>query len=193
MQLFIRGIAICSALWLIGFLVFVLWQQTTYVQDPLRKTDAILVLTGGTNRITTGLHLMAADNAGHMMISGVAKGTTLSRLLIDNNLPQEIQTRLQAQCCIILGEQATNTIQNAMEAAPWIEKHQFKSIRLVTSIYHIPRSLLHLKQHVKGDIDWVLHPVRPSSPLTDINHWKIVLQEYTKLTIALPLSLYAVP
>ena len=194
MKSLFRFLIVLSALWILGFLGFVLWQQTAHVEDPLRKTDAVLVLTGGTNRITSGLFLMAAGSADHMMISGVAKGTTLERLLTDNNMPQEIQKILKAHCCITLGEQATNTIQNAQETAPWIEQNNIDSVRLVTSVYHIPRALWHLKRHTTPDIEWILHPVRPNnSSLLSWGNWEVMAREYIKLTIALPLSLYVLP
>ena len=194
MKTLLRFFIVIIALWVLGFLGFVLWQQTTHVQDPLRKTDAVLVLTGGTNRITSGLFLMAAGSADHMMISGVAPGTTLERLLTDNNMPVEIQAVLKNHCCITLGEMATNTIQNAQETAPWIDGNNIQSVRLVTSVYHIPRALWHLKHHVNNDVDWVLHPVRPNnSSLWNLSSWEVMLREYAKLTVALPLSLYVLP
>lgn len=174
-------------LWLCGFAGFIVWQSMARVQAPSQKTDAILVLTGGTNRIHSGLMLMAAGHADHMMISGVTPGLQKKALIEHYNFVPVIEQKLLNHCCITLGEMASSTVENALEAAPWIRENQFKSIRLVTSVYHIPRALLMLKEHAFDQaVHWVLHPVRPrETSLLAWNHWRIMIQEYTKLTVAL--------
>lgn len=130
---------------------------------------------------------MAAGHADHMMISGVTPGLQKKALIEHYNFVPVIEQKLLNHCCITLGEMASSTVENALEAAPWIRENQFKSIRLVTSVYHIPRALLMLKEHAFDQaVHWVLHPVRPrETSLLAWNHWRIMIQEYTKLTVAL--------
>lgn len=187
MKIVFASIITVFLLWLCGFAVFVTWQNLARVESPSQKTDAILVLTGGTNRIHSGLMLLAADHAGHLMISGVTPGLGKETLIKQYDFAPVIQEKLLAHCCITLGHQATDTVENAIEAAPWIRKNQFRSIRLVTSVYHMPRALLMLREHAFDQpVNWVLHPVRPSqSPFMTLNHWAVILQEYAKLTFVL--------
>ena len=179
------------ALWLAGFIGFVIWQQQARVEKPGQKTDGILVLTGGSNRTHTGLMLLAAGQADHLMISGVMPGLTLDELITAYDFPPVIAAILRDHCCVTLGEQASDTLGNAIEAAPWIRQKNMKTIRLVTSVYHIPRALLMLREHAFDQpVTWVLHPVRPANgSLRSLNHWQVMAGEYLKLSVALLIPL----
>lgn len=178
---------IVMTLWVCGFAAFLIWQAQAVVQEPGAKTDAILVLTGGTNRTHTGLMLLAAGQAEHLMISGVEPGVTLENLIALYDFAGPIATILRNHCCITLGQQATSTVENAIEAAPWIIENNLTTIRLVTSVYHIPRAMLMLREHAfDTPVTWVLHPVRPDgTSLTSLRHWLVMGREYLKLTVAL--------
>lgn len=179
-------------LWLAGFGCYVFWQFQATVEQPGVETDGILVLTGGTNRIHTGLMLMAAGQGGHLLISGVTPGLDKQTLIAAYDLPAVITQNLNNHCCITLGEQATSTVENAVEAAPWIRENQLKTIRLVTSVYHMPRAMLMLHEYAFDQpVEWVLHPVRPAQEgLTRLTHWRVMAAEYLKLTVALLIPLH---
>ncbi len=53
-------------------------------------------------------------------------------------------------CCVDLGHQALNTTGNAMEIAQWTREHQFRSIIVVTSVWHMPRALVELDRELAG-------------------------------------------
>jgi uncharacterized SAM-binding protein YcdF (DUF218 family) len=59
---------------------------------------------------------------------------------------------------IILGHEADNTRGNALETAGWMREQGFHSMRLVTSAYHMPRSLLEFSAAMP-DITITPHPV----------------------------------
>ncbi len=124
------------ALWLGGLAWFVI-SSLTLQADPLAPTDAIVVLTGGRLRLETGLALLAAGKAKKLFISGVNQRVDRDELLRAMGPIAE-----RAACCIVLGHQADNTFGNAQETAKWMHAEGYNSLRLVTSWYHMRRSLL---------------------------------------------------
>ena len=144
-------LALC-ALWLGGFTVFVAASFTRHV-DPATPTDAIVVLTGGRLRLEAGIELFAAGKARKLFISGVNQRVDRHELLHALGTAPE-----RAACCIVLGHEADNTIGNARETAEWMREEGFGSLRLVTSWYHMPRSLLEFGRAMPG-IGIVAHPV----------------------------------
>ncbi|MBS0185140.1 MAG: YdcF family protein [Proteobacteria bacterium] len=188
-------------IWALGFLFFL--GYLSFFKEPLppyEKTDLLVVLTGGKGRIIKGLSLINEDAATHLFISGVEKNVTGPDILLEAtkksasslNIPVDL-SKMQ------LGHHAKNTHENAQEVALWI-KHQnmlnhlknqapLKSIRLVTSIYHMPRSLLEFKRALPN-ITFVPHPVF-SSLFHGIYWWKTLpalklsFSEYIKYNLAI--------
>jgi uncharacterized SAM-binding protein YcdF (DUF218 family) len=142
------------AIWLGGLLWFI-GRIPTSVAEPQRTTDAIVVLTGGSLRLGEGLKLLRAGMAPRLFVSGVQSGVDLSNLL------QSIDDReTSTPCCITLGHIAADTPGNARESAVWARQEGVRSIRLVTSAYHMPRSLIEFRTAAPG-IALVPHPVFP--------------------------------
>ena len=118
-------------------------------------TDAIVVLTGGQDRLTSGLDLLAQGAAPKLFVSGVYRGVEVGELL---SLSQRDPENLE--CCIALGYEADDTRGNALETAEWMRAEGFDSLRLVTAVYHMPRSLLEF-QRAMPDKRILPHPVFP--------------------------------
>lgn len=177
-------IVICViALWFGGLLQFVLTLPDS-VEDPNGKTDAIVVLTGGAERLDTGLALLAAGQAKKLLITGVDPATTAEALQARNDAA--IKTY---QCCIELGHMAQDTRGNAVETAMWVERDGHHSIRLVTASYHMPRAMLMFRQAMP-DVRMVANPVFPEH--VKQNAWwrypgtaRLLAVEYTKYLITL--------
>lgn len=131
-------------LWLGGLALFVATGLLRHT-DPTIATDAIVVLTGGRLRLETGLRLLAAGTAKKLFISGVNQRVDRDELLHTlGPLPE------RAACCIVLGHEAENTFGNARETARWMRAEGYQSLRLVTSWYHMPRSLLEFERAMPG-------------------------------------------
>lgn len=175
--------------WIAGFIYFVKTLPLTSL-EPARSTDAIVVWTGGACRISTGFDLLVNGVSDKLFISGIKgdKTSSMFRRNCGSNL-----TRSQIDALLIktyLGSQAKTTIGNALETAQWAQKNDIKTIRLVTSSLHMPRSLLVSKRYLSG-ITVLIHPVE----IDKFNHthwykdWNVfskVALEYTKyLTILL--------
>lgn len=135
-------------LWLVGWLWFATHIASIQPQALNEKTDAIIVLTGGKHRIDTGIALLRSKTAKSLFISGVHNDVKLEDLVHDGPVP----------CCITLGYEATDTVQNGSESAQWIKDNDIHSIRLVTSNYHMVRADMIFKHHVP-DIKIIMHPV----------------------------------
>src|SRR3546814_8190635 len=88
-----------------------------------RRTDAIIVLTGGSERLPTGLDLLSRDRADKLFVSGVYAGVEVAELLrLSRQSPQELA------CCIVLGYAANDTRGNAVETAEWMRAEGYKSL-----------------------------------------------------------------
>jgi uncharacterized SAM-binding protein YcdF (DUF218 family) len=146
-------IGVLALAWLAGFAWFLTLVPES-VADPDSVTDAIVVLTGGSQRLESGLALLAAGKAKWLFVTGVHQGVAVSDLLRQSSAPADIR------CCVVLGSQAENTIGNAAETASFMAKHDFHSLRLVTASYHMPRSLLDFAR-VMPRVRLVPNPVFP--------------------------------
>lgn len=165
-------------IWSVGFIAFTDLIPRS-LSDGESTTDGIVVLTGGTERLNTGLRLLTEQKGEKLLISGVYHGVELQELLrISQNAPQELE------CCIDIGHQADDTRGNAKETRDWIDKTQFTSLRLVTANYHMPRSLLEFSFSMP-DIQIIAHPVFPEH--VKINEWwlwpgtaELLISEFNK-------------
>ena len=165
---------------LAGFAVFVA-NAFDPPEPPAQETDGIVVLTGGAERITGAVELMTAGKARRLLISGVHPETSASRL----GRMVEAEPDMMA-CCVDLDRRAANTIGNALETAKWARRNGFLSLIVVTSAYHMPRSMLELS-HAMPDIRLIPYPVtRPGLTLGDWSEDRgvivLLLQEYLKYT-----------
>ena len=163
-------------LWFAGFCLFNL-KINTYKQDYETKTDAVIALTGGKNRIAESIKILNEGLAYKLFISGVSENTSMK------DIEKELEIKPLDNSKIILGKKAHNTIENASEAFEWIKENNIESIRLVTSYYHIPRSLLEFKLY--GLRKKILpHPVYSQNVPHDWwRNWgtfKLMVSEYNK-------------
>lgn len=146
------GAGTVVALWLGGFVWFAT-QLPTAVDDPEARTDAIVVLTGGSERLAEGLDLLARRRARMLFVSGVDRDVEVAELMrVSRGSPADFE------CCVVLGYAADDTRGNADETAAWVQKQGIHSLRLVTSAYHMPRSLLEFRRALP-DSEVVPHPV----------------------------------
>jgi uncharacterized SAM-binding protein YcdF (DUF218 family) len=164
-------------LWLSGYFSFLAF-VTNYPSAPDQKTDAIVVVTGGAGRIRTGLELLASGWAPKLLISGVDE--TVSDAEIYSMWDGD---KRPLDCCMTLGREATNTKGNAAEAGAWVQNNGFRSLRLVTSNYHIPRTQMEFRQVMPG-ISMLFHPAKtPDSEKNHLKYLYIAFMEYNKMLI----------
>jgi len=133
------------------------------------RTDAIVVLTGGSGRLDRGFELMERGLARRMLISGVARTVRPEELI----QAYRVDPRL-FQCCISLGRESFDTRSNADEVARWLERRRFASIRLVTNDLHMPRARYELRKRVGSAVAIVVDAV-PTEP-----GFRAIFVEYNK-------------
>jgi uncharacterized SAM-binding protein YcdF (DUF218 family) len=121
-----------------GFLAFVA-SLDRFEQFPQGRSDGIVALTGGSQRIGDAIDLLARGYARRLLITGVNEHTSRSEIARLN----PGQRRL-FDCCVDLDYRARNTIGNAAETRRWAEVNKFRSLIVVTSNYHMPRTLIEL-------------------------------------------------
>jgi len=172
---------ILAIVWTIGLVQFSR-NLPNNIEDESSHTDAIVVLTGGSQRLSVGFSLMAEGMADRLFISGVYRGVEVKQLL--KNAQQSDEAH---HWRIDIGD-AVDTIGNAAETAVWAQREKVKSLRLVTAAYHMPRSLLEFRYHLPN-VAIIPHPVFPKN--VKIDKWwawpgtaRLIMSEYTKYLIA---------
>ena len=188
---FIIGFALCFLIiFMAGFLIFS-YRVMRLPEPDNPRADAIVVLTGGAERIDRALSLLAEERAKRLLISGVHPSTSREALRQRTG-----QTYHLFACCVDIEHEALNTIGNARETKKWVEKYNFKSLILVTSAYHIPRSTAELKA-VMPTVQIIGFPIVANKQA--MRYWwfkphiiRLLLGEYVKYIISiLRLSIYA--
>ena len=168
-----------AALWLVGFLAFVIGLPLS-VKDDTTRTDAIVVLTGGQERLNTGISLLDMGLADRLFVTGVHKGVETADILRAARLdiPKSLAVRIE------LGHRADDTVGNAEETLQWVRANDIHSVRLVTADYHMRRSLWQFHQ-VMPDIEIIPHPVFPDhGRIGQWNYVMLLAGEYSKYAVA---------
>jgi uncharacterized SAM-binding protein YcdF (DUF218 family) len=153
------------------------------VADVETKTDAIVVLTGGSERLPAGLDLLEKGLGKKLFVSGVYRGVDVRELMrLSRHAPEALE------CCIVLGYAADNTIGNAQETAAWMTAESYTSLRLVTGNYHMPRALAELKAALP-QAHIIAHPVFPEHVKAEAWWYKpgtfiLIASEYSKYLMA---------
>ena len=177
-------IAAIFFLWGGGLAWFVL-TIPVHVDNPSQKTDAIVVLTGGAERIEKALKLIDSQLAKKLLISGVNPQTTLKDIL----RTASVSCKNLDPSLIDLDYRSDSTYENAEQTAKWVCNHNFTSVRLVTAHYHIHRSLLEFCQRL-SNVQIIVHPIVPrifqkEDWFWNPDAWSILGREYHKYLGAL--------
>jgi uncharacterized SAM-binding protein YcdF (DUF218 family) len=144
--------------------------------------DGIVVLTGGASRITDAIELLADGHGKRLLISGVHPTTSAHEIA-------RVVPRYSAllKCCVDLDHAAINTLGNAAGTRRWIQQRGFHSLIVVTSNYHMPRSMAELARQLPG-VRLIAYPV-VTDRMRNESWWtlptaKLLLSEYLKYMLA---------
>lgn len=171
-----RLIAILVALYVLGFVVFVM--DLPVPMPRVRPAQGVVALTGGDERLAAAVNLLETHQAQRLLVSGVHATTT------KQELKRLAHGGARFDCCADMGYVAANTRGNAQEAALWARAHRFTSLIVVTARYHMPRSLTEF-QAAMPDVLLEPYPVEPQD--IDLSGWwhntralRVLSGEYTK-------------
>ncbi len=141
--------------WALGFLWFVV--ALPQPADDL-STDAVIVPTGGAGRIAHGLEVLDEGLANRLLVTGVDPEVTPEEFAAEF----DVETT-QMECCVTLGFSAVDTRTNATETARWVENNAVRSLRLVTTDWHMRRAAGELNRTLPDGVEVVRDAV-PSEP-----------------------------
>jgi len=161
---FLAVIGIVVLVWLVGLFAFADRVRRLAPADEPARADAIVALTGpSAERVNAAIRLLEEDKGERVLISGVnreVRRAELRELTPGSN-------RL-FNCCVDLGFEAENTTGNAQEIAAWARAKGYDSLIVVTSDYHMPRSLVEIRSAAPG-IE--LTPYAVETPALDDSRW----------------------
>lgn len=162
-----------------GFLKFTDTVTSYNTSSAVKNASAIVVFTGGNSRIDEAVKLLKDGKGQRLLISGVHQKTSKKTLQAKFHIEENL-----FDCCIDIDKQAANTHGNAIETGKWSSSHKFDSLIIVTSTYHMPRSLLETQRRLPR-VNLTPYPV-PTTDFDKKNWYKdqlslnILLSEYTK-------------
>jgi len=176
-------VVVAFGLMFAGFLRFA--DSVVSLQPPgTPKADAIVVLTGGYQRVDQALELLEQGAGQRLLISGAHPATSARLLSRVNKKSPDLFA-----CCVDMGYRAIDTIGNAAETALWISDHKYRSVLVVTNNYHMPRSLLELRR-VDPSTEFIAYPVvtgdlKVKNWFADPDALRTLLSEYMKVSAAM--------
>ncbi len=165
-----------------GFFWFVMSIPTEEVQLS-RKADGIVVLTGAAARIPDAVELLADERAKRLLITGVYRATSSREIGRITPLYSKYFS-----CCIDLDRSALNTYGNALQAKRWAHEHNFTSLIVVTSNWHMPRAMAELA-HQLPEVKLTAYPVISTKLKSDpwwsnLTTARLLFSEYLKYLVA---------
>lgn len=162
-----RVFSLLMLIWIMGFIWF-----AVALPQPVEgeKTDAVVVLTGGSGRIARGLEVLEKGWAPKMLVSGVDKEVRPAEFQAEYKVPDKLMA-----CCVTLGFESVDTQSNAKETTRWLMQNKIRSVRLVTTDWHMARAAYELRRIIPASTRLVSDAV-PSHPSL-----RILFLEYHKL------------
>ena len=152
-----------------------------YPINPSQKSEniGIVVLTGGKNRIEKGVDLLSKGYGDKLLISGVFMPSE-----IEAKFSLEKEKKELFRCCVFFDQRSRNTLENAQEVDKWLKENKdIKSMILVSSYYHLPRSIMIFEKEISSKVK-----IYPKPAFQNINfrnqfffHLRLIISEYLKV------------
>jgi uncharacterized SAM-binding protein YcdF (DUF218 family) len=135
----IAGLAALIFAFVGGFLVFASFIARPS-DNPSAVADGIVVMTGGQHRLAEGARLLAEGRGSRLLVSGVNRMVSREDIHRASALDARLFERVD------VGYEALDTIGNAEETRDWARARGFRRLIVVTSTYHMPRTLVELRR-----------------------------------------------
>jgi uncharacterized SAM-binding protein YcdF (DUF218 family) len=162
-----RVLSLILIAWVLGFV----WFAAVLPQPAgTQRADAVVVLTGAAGRVERGLAVLGNGWAPQLFVSGVYREVKPDEFAVQFKV-----SGTQMACCVTLGYAAADTVGNAGETAGWVRTKNYRTIRLVTSDWHMRRAVFELGGVLPDGVTIVEDAV-PSKPSL-----KTLFVEYNKL------------
>ena len=166
-----RLLAFLAVLYGLGFALFaVTLGEPADARTP--NVDAIVAITGGKGRIEHGAELLAEGKAKRLLIAGADPSVRKVDMMRRLNAPRQL-----LDCCVDLGSESVDTRSNAEEAKRWLDRRRYKSVRLVTSDWHMRRARYEFNRQLDKSITII-----PDAVETEPN-FMTLFAEYNKYVL----------
>lgn len=161
---FLALVGIVALIWLVGLFAFAERVRGFTPTPEPERADAIVALTGpSAERVNAAIRLLEQDKGERVLISGV--NPEVRRQELRELTPGSSR---MFNCCVDLGFEAETTTGNAAEIAAWTRAKGYDSLIVVTSDYHMPRSLMEIRSAAPGV---ELTPYAVETPSLDNSRW----------------------
>jgi uncharacterized SAM-binding protein YcdF (DUF218 family) len=164
----LRFFSLLVLLYLLGFLIFAV---TLGGPAGRERTDAAVVITGGSGRIEHGIEVLSDGDAKRLLIAGADPSVTKPDLIDIFGEAKLIR------CCVDLGSESVDTRSNAEEAKRWLNRQGYTSLRLITSDWHMRRARYEFRRVLGRKYDVIPDAVRTQPRLMTL------FGEYNKLLL----------
>ncbi|MBF96715.1 MAG: hypothetical protein CFH34_00239 [Alphaproteobacteria bacterium MarineAlpha9_Bin4] len=164
---------------IVGFVRFY-FSIKSYQKSDNYNIDGIAVLTGGKGRIAEGIKIFKENPESYLLISGVDKIVEIEEIIPVDFLKMRR---------VFIDKKSESTLENANEIITWSNKNKIKNILIITSDYHMPRSMLILSKRGDG-LSFYANPVNSNirfekNFIKDIKLIQFLLVEYFKYLLYL--------
>lgn len=153
----------------LGFGYFMSLVPATEAGRQVPPVGGMVIFTGGSGRIATGARVITRGFEGPVLVTGVYPGLKVDDLVWRRPLATDEKQRIE------LDYAALSTEGNVRETITWAHRHGLKSVLLVTSWYHMPRSLALLARSAPD-----LHIIPWPATSTEVPPLRLIAGEYLK-------------
>lgn len=184
---FFKLVALIVGAWVVCFIIFlIVIPSPKEIPQTLPKVDAVVILTGDYFRLEKGVEVFIKSDAKKILLSGVPRKIPKKSVL--RRIKQLSKVELQPES-LYLGHIADSTISNATEAKIFMDLNSYKSLNLVTSNYHIPRSLYLFKRAMpECEIYYTAAGLGKIELIK--TKWRYLITEYHKLIGTIAMNVY---
>lgn len=170
--IFRRLLSLILICWALGFVWFSVFLPQPVI-EPVRS-DGVVALTGAGGRIPHALNVVRKGRAKLLLVSGVDREVRPREFAAEFKVPAPMMA-----CCVTLGYDAVDTRSNAIETIRWIKDNKLRSIRLVTTDWHMRRAAFDLAEQAPSSLI-IIRDAVPSQP-----SFRTLFIEYNKLVARL--------
>lgn len=170
-----RILSLIVLIWLLGFMWFAIFLPGP---EGSARTDAVVVFTGGENRIDRGLETLRKGWARRLLVAGVDRQVTPAEFAAEYDISPATM-----HCCVTLDQESYDTRSNARITADWLVRNKFRSVRLITTDWHMRRAALELDMAKPAGLFVIRDPVRsePSFGILFLEYHKLLARRLSQL------------
>jgi len=123
---------------------------TKQLGDNHQLDHLVVVLTGDKDRIPAALELLQYYPNSQLLITGLSKKTSLPEIASKVSDKYRLDSEMWKR--VAVDSEATSTVENAKETQKYLTKHGIHKLVLVTSDYHMIRSMAVFDKWVSAEV-----------------------------------------